>query len=81
MFGGVFLREQEVLGGGEQGLTRDAADVEAGAAEGGAFVDEGDLEAELGGAEGAHVAAGAGADDDEIESLGCRHFNAKSQRR
>jgi hypothetical protein len=66
VFGGVLLGEDDVLGGVEQGLARDAADVEAGAAEGGALLDERDLQAELGGAEGAHVAAGAGADDDEI---------------
>ena len=43
-----------------------------GAAESGAFLDEGDLEAELRGAEGADVPAGAGADDDEVEGQG-RH--------
>jgi hypothetical protein len=65
--GGVALGEGDVFGGVEEGLARDAADVEAGAAEGGAFLDERDLEAELGGAEGAHIAAGAGADDDEVK--------------
>ena len=34
------------------------------------LVDEGDLEAELGGAEGGRVAAGAGAEHDEIEVVG-----------
>jgi hypothetical protein len=70
VFGGVRASgEDDVLGGVEQGLARNAADVEAGAAEGGAFLDERDLEAELRGAEGAHVAAGAGADDDKIEGV------------
>lgn len=71
--GGVMASEGDVLGGVEEGLARDAADVEAGAAEGGSFVDEGDLEAELGGAESADVAAGAGADDNEIEGGGSGH--------
>ena len=57
-----------MLAGVEQRLAGNAADVEAGAAERGAFVDERDLEAELRGAKGADVAAGAGADDDEVES-------------
>jgi hypothetical protein len=73
--GGVVFGEDELLGGVEQGLAGNAADVEAGAAEGGAFLDEGDLEAELGGAEGADVAAGAGADDDEVEGI---HGGAES---
>jgi hypothetical protein len=68
VFGGVLLREDVVFGGGEEGFARNAADVEASAAEGGAFLDEGDLEAELGGAEGADVAAGAGANYDHVES-------------
>lgn len=67
MGGGVGFGEGVVFGGVQQGLGRDAADIQAGAAQGGAFIDEGDLEAELGGAEGANVAAGAGADDDEVE--------------
>ena len=70
--GGVGFGEDELLGGMKQGFTRDAAHVQASAAEGGAFLDQRDLEAELGGAEGADVAAGAGADDDQIEGLG-RH--------
>jgi len=51
----------------EQGFARDAADVEAGATQGGAFFYDGDVEAELSGTEGADVAAGAGADDNEVE--------------
>ena len=37
----------------------------------GALLDAGDLQAELGRADGADVAAGAGADDDEIVGLPC----------
>ena len=52
--------------GVQQRLGRDAADVEAGAAMGLALFDDGGLQAELGGADGADIAAGAGADDNEI---------------
>ena len=55
------------LGGMQQRLGGDAADVEAGAAEGGALLDHGHLQAELRRPDGAHIAAGAGADDDQIE--------------
>ena len=54
------------LGGVQQRLGGDAADVEAGAAVGGALLDHGHLQAELGGTDGADVAAGSGADDDQI---------------
>ena len=60
----------EHLGGVQQRLRRDAADVEAGAAEGGALLDHRDLHAELRRADGADIAARAGADDDEIVSHG-----------
>ena len=50
----------------QQGFRRDAADVEARAAVCRALLDDGDFQAELGGANGADVAAGAGADDDEV---------------
>ena len=53
----------------EHGLRRDAADVEARAADL-ALVDEGDLEAQLGRAKCRGVAAGAGAEDDEVEVVG-----------
>ena len=56
----------EHLGGMQQRLRRNAADVEAGAAEGGALLDHRDLHAELRRADRADIAAGAGADDDEI---------------
>jgi hypothetical protein len=52
--------------GVQQRLGRNAADVEAGAAMRLALFDDGDLEPELGGADGADITAGAGADDDEI---------------
>ena len=56
----------EQLGGVQQRLRRDAADVEAGAAEGRALLDHRGLQAELRRANGADIAAGAGADDDEV---------------
>jgi hypothetical protein len=40
--------------------------VQAGAAELGVLLDDGDLEAELAGADAGDVAAGAAADDDEV---------------
>ena len=55
------------FGGMQQGLRRNAADIEAGAAMGGALFDDRDFEAELGRADGADIAAGAGADDGEIK--------------
>src|SRR6185312_15424077 len=56
----------EQFGGMQQRLRRDAADVEAGAAEGRALLDHRGLETKLRRANGADIAAGAGADDDEI---------------
>ena len=56
----------EHLRGVQQRLRRDAADVEAGAAVGRALLDHRDLHAELRRADRADIAAGAGADDDEI---------------
>ena len=56
----------EHFGGVQQRLRRNAADVEAGAAVGRALLDHRDLQAELRRADGADIAAGAGADDDEI---------------
>ena len=67
--GGVVFRPGVLLAGVQERFARDAADVEAGAAECGAFFHESDLEAELLGAERADVAAGAGTDDDEIERV------------
>src|SRR5690606_14530081 len=54
------------LAGLEQGLGRDAAPVQADAAQVLAL-DDGDLLAQLAGADGGDIAAGAGADDDEVE--------------
>src|ERR1700680_503912 len=56
----------EQLGGIEQRLRRDAADVEAGAAEGPVLLHHRSLKAELCGADRAHVAAGTAADDDDV---------------
>ena len=52
----------------EHRLGRDAADMEARAADL-VGVDEGDLEAKLAGPEGGGVAAGAGAQDDQVEAV------------
>ena len=63
------------LGRVQQRLGRDAAAVQAGAAEL-VLLDQGDLHAELGRAQGAGVAAAAAAEDDEVEGpsarSGCR---------
>ena len=56
----------EQFGGVQQRLRRDAADIEAGAAEGRALFHHGGFQAELRRADGADIAAGAGADDDEV---------------
>ena len=60
------------LGAFEQGFGGDTAPVEADAAE--AFaLDDGGVEAELGGADGSYIAAGAAADNDEVEVHGRRN--------
>src|SRR5439155_11675790 len=56
----------------DPGLGGNAAPVETGAAQL-VLLDHRGLEAELRGPDGGHVAAGAGADDDEIEVLGIGH--------
>ena len=61
------------LGGVQQRLGRDAADVQAGAAGPLAGVDERDLEAVVGGEERGGVAAGAAAEDEELRFDGFRH--------
>ena len=76
--GGVVLGEGQMLGGVQQRLARDAADVEAGAPESGAFFHQADLEAELGRAERADVATRAGTDDDEVVGV---HVQTPSSRR
>ena len=54
----------------EQRLGRDAAPQQAGAAERLLLLDDGDLQSELRGADRGHVAAGAGADDDDVVFVG-----------
>ena len=56
----------ETLRGVEQRFRGYAADIETGAAVGGALLDDCDFHSKLGRADGADIAAGAGADDDEI---------------
>ena len=65
--GALLGHAMKEVGGLEQRLRRDAAAVEAGAAEPVAL-DEADREAELRGADGAHVAHAA-AEDEQVESL------------
>jgi hypothetical protein len=64
--GEMVPRILEHVGGVQERLRGNAADVQAGAAMGLALLDHGGPEAELGGPDGAHIAPGAGADDDEI---------------
>ena len=64
MFG--VLRVGDELGGVQQRLGRDAADVQAGAAGAFARLDQGDRDAVVGGEEGGRVAAGAAAEDEEL---------------
>ena len=59
----------EQVGGVEQGLGRDAAAVQAGAAEEGILLDDGGLETELAGADGGDVAAGTGAENRDVEDF------------
>ena len=54
------------MGGMQQRLGRDTADVQARAAQRLAPFDTGGFEAQLGTADRGHIAAGAGADDDDI---------------
>ena len=77
--GEAVSRFLEQLGGMQQRLGGDAADVEAGAAEGGALLHHGHLHAELRRADGAHVAARAGADDDQV--VRSRHATDSSRNR
>ena len=64
---GFLFRESEVIAGREKGFARDAADIETGPAEFLVFLDDGGAKAELRGANGSHIAAGAGANDDNVE--------------
>lgn len=54
------------FGTDEQGFGRDAADIEAGATQGRAKFDAGGFHAQLRGANGGDIAAGAGTDNDEV---------------
>ena len=60
----------------QQRLGGDAADVEADAAEALVALDEHGLQAEVGGAEGGGVAAGARADDDDIDAIAVARVSA-----
>ena len=66
-FGGVVPGPGVAFAEREERLGRNAADIEAGSAKGGAFFDQRDLEAELGGAKGAHITTGTGADDGNVK--------------
>jgi hypothetical protein len=70
VLGGVEPRELIVLGGAEEGLRGDAADVDAGAAEGLVEFDADDGEAELRGADGGDVAPRTAADDADVGGEG-----------
>ena len=70
VFGEIMLRGVEMFAGLQQGFGRNAADVQAGAAQRGriacfvdARIDTGGFETQLGGADGGNVSAGACADD------------------
>ena len=69
VLGEIVARLLEQVRGLQQRLGRDAADIEAGAAEGRALLDHGHLHAELGGADRRHIAARPGADHDEVEGF------------
>src|SRR5207248_11207342 len=56
----------------------DATNIETGSAQRRTLVDAGDLHAELGRADGCHVTAGTGTDDDKIETVG--HQTSKNNR-
>ena len=76
--GEIVARLLEQVRGLQQRLGRDAADIEAGAAEGRALLDHRHLHAELGGADRRHIAARSGADHDEIEGFVCHDANRPS---
>jgi len=59
--------EMEIFAGGQECLAGDAADIEAGAAEGLGFFNAGGFESELGRANGGYITGGAGTDDDEVK--------------
>ena len=74
VFGKVMLRSMEMLGRLQQSFGRDAAHVQAGAAQSGgvaglihAGIDTGGFETQLCGADGGNITAGAGADYHYVE--------------
>src|SRR5262249_43762725 len=67
--GEILRRGLVEFGGMQQRFGGDAADIEAGAAELVALLDQGGLEAELGAARGAVVAARPRADDDDVVAI------------
>ena len=73
MFRQAVLRLGEFLRALEQRLGRDAADIQAGAAQGLPLLRHRDAHAELGAADGADIAAGTGADDDHVVAVGFGH--------
>jgi len=74
----LVLHMMVMLGRIEQGLGRNAADIQTGAAErrltvlADIFIDNGHAHAELGAANGPHIAGRAGTDDNYV--VGIRHF-------
>jgi hypothetical protein len=78
--GEMVARFREEFGGMEQRLRRDAANVETRPAMSCAFLDDGRLEPELGCPDGAHIAAGAGADDNEVVGH-CSIYHSAAVRR
>ncbi len=73
----------ERFGGLQQRLGGNAADIEAGAAQRRALFHAGDLQAKLGCADGADIAAWAGPDDDDVECVahGLFLLGSEGQRR
>ena len=69
MIGEFVLRFFKNLRRLQQSLGRDAADIQAGAAQRFTLFHAGDLHAQLRGADGAHITAGAGANHDHIKSI------------
>src|SRR5439155_15362397 len=69
MLRGILFRKNEMITRGEEGFARDAANVEAGAAELAVLLDDGGFESKLRGANRSDVAARAGADDDDVELI------------
>jgi len=69
MFGEVMTGGLVVVRRMQQRLGRNAADVQAGAAQGAALFNAGDLQAQLSSADGGDITAGTAADDDHIKRI------------